>query len=123
MPKPNVTSTEILRRAKARINAPEKWCKGRSRDGKAMCAGFAIEFECGLDLKLTYEAWGSLVTHIPHEGYWSASPLNKYVAIAQWNDAPHRTHSQVMAVFDKAIKHSFDRTDAIAHEEKEHTNA
>jgi hypothetical protein len=77
---------DVLRRARALIDTPEKWCQGQCELGEAKCALGAI-----LGADPNYAA--------------AALALNRVVApnIPAWNDAPERTHADVMAAFDRAI--------------------
>ena len=87
-------TADVLRRAKAMIDRPEKWCQGALlNDGGAMCMLGAINMAVsgdadlfgGQDAKMAlYAAVGNHPTSV-------------------WNNAPERTHAEVMAAFDKAI--------------------
>lgn len=82
-------SSEILITARALINTPERWVKGRKPG--CWCAGDAIIAVAPGEPRSTNSALATL-KHIigSHE-------------IGFWNDAPERTHAEVMAAFDRAI--------------------
>ena len=102
---------EVLRLARALIDKPERWTKGtdkRDARGKVLCgsefgtavscrcAGSAI-FECSSDPNQAKAARSLLCAAIErHTGkshYW----------VCVWNDAPDRTHGEVMQAFDWAL--------------------
>ena len=84
---------DVLRRARALIDRPEKWCKGALSDGKRMCMlGALMMAEEGYD-----------------DGYYGANTLlrkaigSAHAMISVFNNAPERTHVEVMDAFDRAI--------------------
>lgn len=87
----------ILIKARAKIADPANWGKGsrgQSRGWNTCCASEAIED----------------VTFVSKEGLARRRAALDAVAAAAkcndvplWNDAPERTHAQVLAAFDKAI--------------------
>jgi hypothetical protein len=82
---------ETLIKARALIENPEKWGKGPpgERPG-TFCAMQAIEIAGDADSRVgTYDAF--------------LSAANCYL-IVFWNDYPSRTHSDVLAAFDRAIE-------------------
>lgn len=85
----NRSVADILRAAKARIGTPERWCKGTEAayegwklDGPT-CAAFSL-----IDKRDAYDALCRAAGG---------------ACLPSWNDAPERTHAEVMAVFDRAI--------------------
>jgi hypothetical protein len=101
--------SEILRRAKERIGTPDRWCKGvLARDARGSiastdedaacqwCASGAILAETGkvdstTRLNSTCTVWDAFrAAGIPY-------------SIPAWNDAPERTHAEVLSAFDRAI--------------------
>lgn len=94
-------ASQILREARALIDAPEKWVgggdlsKGAIDGPDTFCAAYA----CGNrgnsdnDRARTY-----LETAI------GLSPTGMMSRLGAWNDAPERTHAEVMTAFDKAIE-------------------
>lgn len=86
-------AADVLRAAKALIDMEEKWIKGIMRDGDARCAVGAI-----------------LLAAPTMGGYVATAKMFALAAgaepgrIAFWNDAPERTHAEVMAAFDRAIQ-------------------
>jgi hypothetical protein len=101
------TTREVLIAAKALIDTPEKWCQGaymRDRNGARCCltAKDAVKW-CGLG------AIGAVTCS--HSEYSEAiNLLNRAVPVGHgspyfaWQDAPGRTHAEVMAAFDEAIR-------------------
>lgn len=95
------TALDLLKRGRAKIANPDDWGKGMrfARENKGTCcAAEAIE---------------------ESEGYMTASHSERRLAIralrntsncedgwgglTNWNDAPERTHAEVMAAFNLAI--------------------
>lgn len=92
-----LTALDILKAARAKIARPEQWGQGlpSERPGR-ICAFEAIvaKFDSAtntLDVKSYLRAQRALCDVIGTE------------SAALWNDAPERTHGQVLAAFDKAI--------------------
>lgn len=82
------TAADNLRAAKALINTPDKWCKGRSRDDRGRrCLLTAIFATGGSAARRELRALRDVI-----------GP-----SITTWNDAPERAHGEVMAAFDRAI--------------------
>lgn len=83
-------TSEILTAARALIDTPEKWCNTSptGRLGEKQCAGRAIETVAALQGPLP--AVNAFIRAIGTQN------------IGKWNDAPERTHAEVMAAFDKA---------------------
>lgn len=86
-------TSEILRRARGLIDTPEKWCKGMMEYNGSYCAVGACKVAMGLPLR---------------DGLVRDRPLDLLSAVmgewvAEFNDAPHTTHADVMAAFDQAI--------------------
>lgn len=101
-----MSPTEILTAAREKIATPDAWCKDDySRDGKRFCAVGAIQSAAGcLTFRRTIEfhrATNALASAIGG----SESDTNEgHILI--WNDAPERTHAEVLAAFDRAIEES-----------------
>lgn len=101
-----MTPKEILIAARAKIEAPERWGKGRfSRlsdgspcypdDDRAFC--FCAEgavFASGA----RWAAKAKAMTFLR-----DAAVGDEFTSIPDWNDAPTRTHTEVIAAFDRAI--------------------
>ena len=98
-----MTVAEVLREARSLVDTPEKWWQrnghndsGELPDCDFTCVGLAV-----LDA-------GSHASHAT-----LASALCRAIGITpgsypprdiyDWNDAPERTHADVLAAFDKAI--------------------
>ena len=94
---PTNTEADVLRRAKARLMDPAKWCKEPYSSGKyphALCANIAI-FEAAPDNFDLQERASDLL--------WKATGLPGSNNVPKWNDAPETTHADVIAAFDRAI--------------------
>ena len=85
----------VLKKARALIDSPEKWCKRALERNGAYCALGAMNFAATGDVfgdnggasRVLMNAVGEAT-----EGW-----------VASWNNAPERTHAEVMEAFDKAI--------------------
>ena len=89
-------SAEPLRKAKALIDAPEKWRQGGGNSSdKTHCALTAVaSIDSPFNYGLISDSVEALCKSFGHNGRnWSA--------LAQYNDT--HTHAEVMALFDKAI--------------------
>jgi hypothetical protein len=92
-----VTTVEILRAARALIDTPEKWFHAPGDRGH--CAAVAIW--------CTTPARSSMAPGIPaaQEALLAAVGLTGGAEeIYEWNDAPGRSHAEVLAAFDRAIE-------------------
>lgn len=92
----------LLMRARDKIADPAKWGKGGRCDGRGMdtfCAAEAIEeaYAPGWLLHRS-EAFRKL--------HQAAGLPQSSGSLVDWNDAPERTHAEVLAAFDKAIEAS-----------------
>ena len=86
---------EVLREARSLVDTPEKWCQGAERVGNALCSVGAISVASGMgEVRLDFFP-RALETFRAVVG-WNQSA-------SWWNDAPERTHADVLAAFDKAI--------------------
>jgi hypothetical protein len=90
---------EVLREARSLVDAPEKWWQqgGGHNSDDCTCADLAIQdVAVGSDnVALLWPAEDAFCRAI------DLAPGPK--AIYVWNDAPERTHADVLAAFDKAI--------------------
>jgi hypothetical protein len=84
------TVADVLRRARALIDSPEKW--GRRGDGLGPERGrYCILLACG-QVNGDWAPAYRLISNITAPAYpW------------EFNDAPATTHADVMAAFDRAI--------------------
>lgn len=95
---------EILAAAKAKIDTPEKWTKGV---GARDAGGTAVDPQeswavCFCSLGAVGVATDDITSYEACIGY-----LRRAIGdnpIIDWNDAPYRTHAEVMAAFDRAIQ-------------------
>lgn len=103
-----MTPAEILREARALIDAPEKWTQGewaRDSHGDASspddsdCECFCIE---GAIWRVA-RGRNNLPAMKTARLFWVANGLSCRTDIPKFNDAAERTHAEVMAAFDRAI--------------------
>lgn len=96
----------LLMRARDKIADPANWGKGMRgpnpvyhRPFHTCCASEAIEdaWKDGSPTEPLMEAYRRL-----RDGAGLSDKMN----IPRWNDAPERTHAEVLAAFDKAIEAS-----------------
>ena len=94
-PQTDTTVADVLRRARALIDSPEKWWRPswENAPGNPACVANAI---C--------HANGELLFVEAHNVMCRALGLDRVPEIWHWNDAPERTHAEVLAAFDKAIE-------------------
>jgi len=90
----NVTVSN-LRKARALIDTPEKWCRGLHMCREAMCIEGA--------LNMAERGHPEAVEFYAKSRAWSLLQGDGGGTLWHWNDAPWRTHADVMAAFDKAI--------------------
>lgn len=96
-------TADVLRRARALIDRPEKWCKRELMDGRgAMCIFGAI------NAAARGHAWkwsGNYPNYLDdtHRALASAIGYKNPGLAPHWNNAPGRTHEEVMEAFDRAI--------------------
>jgi hypothetical protein len=84
-------TVEVLQAARALIDTPDKWTQGTYDDGEGRrCIVAALDAARNRIPERC--AQGTLRATVGGE------PLS------QWNDAPGRTHAEVMAAFDRAIE-------------------
>lgn len=90
------TVLQILKAARAKIADPKDWGKGLrgyDRSCETSCAAEAISsFGDGYYHGDSTQAFLALI-----------SAAGKPYHIQDWNDAPERTHAEVIAAFDRAI--------------------
>lgn len=118
----------LLKRARKRISTPKRWTRdafARNHDGadvseyseaaRAWCAYGALEREAterDRDVDPVSAAFFGTALGHAHEHlhaelppYWrKRSSVGMHCRLTEYNDAPRRTHAQVMAWFDRAIK-------------------
>jgi len=98
-----MTPREVLISAKALIDTPEKWWRGEYRpdsDTSISCVQTA-----------TYKAWNSPNNNSADVYCDAMNFLGRATGaryIPSWNDAPERTHAEVMDAFDRAIELAAD---------------
>jgi hypothetical protein len=115
-----VTTSDVLRAARARIDSPEKWCQhvcGRDAEGWEISPSAFNADE--VEHAVSCCAVASLLAVAPQE---SARPalyalaqavgMDDKLDLISWNNAAERTHADVMAAFDRAIAAEEVTTDA-----------
>lgn len=103
-----MTPKEILIAARAKIEAPERWIRNaiaisahgdpvppRSNRARCWCIEGAIRCVAPSDIQVT----GAMALFATIVGDTN---------VPAWNDAPTRTHAEVLAAFDRAIAASGD---------------
>lgn len=112
-PKPYHTSpdrvVEALRTARNLISNPSKWWRGSYQSGRGhQCLEAAIRDACNGDQYLTFDAMRVMrevlgIRHVHSNGTElvgrgrQPSPIR---SLFDWNDAPGRTHDEVLAALD-----------------------
>lgn len=110
-----MTTLEYLRAARALIDTPEKWCKnniGHALDGSPILHAHLLDQ--GI-IGLSHCAFGAIraVTRSQKIATPANNALSR-VAVGtdfhgtpwngvEWNNAPERTHADILAAFDRAI--------------------
>ena len=100
-----MTLVETLRAARALVDTPEKWWQknGHNHDKDrhtCTCVGLALttpQWDWGFEEEFSARRFFSATLGLPPEGDMAQE-------VFDWNDAPERTHADVLAAFDKAIK-------------------
>ena len=89
----NPSVRDVLVAARKLIEKPKDWAKaGRAQYHGPRCAGYAIDFARGEDLGTdAFDAFKRVIG------------VKSIRQVIKWNDAPERTHAEVIAAFDKAI--------------------
>lgn len=86
--------SEFIRAVRAKIDTPEKWCKGdfSTPDGRHCLAGAALAVISAEGMPSCIEPSVAKILgfKVMHD-------------ITQWNDAPERTHAEVLARLDEVI--------------------
>ncbi len=93
----------IIQVALPLIDTPEKWCKGAYRKlgpPVAYCALGAIMAACRLIPKGTFAFFS--VDGKAADMVAAAAGLNGRHELSPWNEAPKRTHAEVVEAFTKA---------------------
>lgn len=91
---------DILKSARAKITSPEDWGKGRRRIDRPMetcCAAEAVE-DSDPD---AIDGWKE--RRRAFRALNNAADVGGASELVAWNDAPERTHAEVLAAFDLAI--------------------
>lgn len=88
-------TARVLRAAKALIDTPEKWLRYGVRDGDRRCMLGAL-----LDQPEHGEVWGQAQALLLD----ACVPKVFAQCLSNWNDAPERTHADVMDAFSRAIE-------------------
>ena len=99
-----MTLVETLRAARALVDTPEKWLQGAFRDGQKRCIAGALRDVSPVlitDSNRSYE----LFAMSDDPAYRTLLCVTgSPVTLSEWNDTSGRTHADVLAAFDRAIK-------------------
>jgi len=99
-----MTTVEILKAAKQVISKPEAWCQGdeaRTETDEVVTPdnSLAVKFcMLGSTFKIADSDAGRSARRFLYRTMGDSE-----VDLVDWNDAPERTHAEVMAKFDEAI--------------------
>lgn len=83
---------QVLRDAREWLTPPGRWLQGRSGDDACRCLTAAVYVAAGQDLYLANRACEIVALHV-----------GAVVRLYLWNDAPGRTHAEVLGALDGAI--------------------
>lgn len=101
-----MTTVEILRAARAKIEKPEAWAKGGfACDARGYAVGARNPLAiCFCSIGAIRRVTASFAEELAARDVLSeiVEAIGMY-GLAEWNDAPERTHAEVLAAFDKAI--------------------
>jgi len=111
--------SEILIAARALVDTPDKWTKGSyAKDGQGrQVPSYSEQAQCFCTLGAFFHASASfhekpfiqtpeheLMERQARRALGNAiNPKALFILFADWNDAPERTHAEVLAAYDKAI--------------------
>lgn len=110
-----MTTVEYLRETKAIIAAPEKWIQksfqGPVSNSYCIIGAIhhiaALKYNCLTEFEImfrsTTKVTNVLYAAINNHNLKERDFAYKEETIILWNDAPERTHAEVMAAFDRAI--------------------
>ncbi len=87
---------DILRAAGTIIDSPEKWGQGPCLPEGRYCLGLAVSMVLGDEENDEY--WRT------HDILCVATGSDAFDAVSSWNDAPGRTHEEVMGLIEKAVE-------------------
>ena len=99
---------ENLIKAKALIEDPKRWGKGDGFIAPRGC--FCAESVChevaktAADYIVKLAMWDALEKALPEP--WRTKNLEEDMAVHHYNDAPETTHTDIMALFARAIEAS-----------------
>lgn len=103
---------EDLKKARALVDTPEKWCKGTGARNAAENPVSVLSPEAVS--RSLVGAYGAVCGFGGNEREFNVicallSVLEDGSPLYLWNDAPERTHAEVMSAFDAAIKREEER--------------
>lgn len=88
------TTRQLLIAARALIAEPGRWCQGIDRVMGARCAAAALE-DAG-------DGQPRNIRTLAYDTFKTTTGISG--KLSDWNDAPNRTHAEVLAAFDRAIE-------------------
>jgi hypothetical protein len=90
---------DVLVAARAEVEAG--WCKGWTVDHRGnVCAFGAVETALGVSKARRRNV--EIIMGNPSDALWTALPAG-YATVPRFNDDPHTTKADVLALFDRAI--------------------
>jgi hypothetical protein len=111
MNKSNADAAQVLREALNTLEDPKCWTKGenardaRGNDLPVLDRGAVCFCALGaIDRAVQTNCFELGIYHLAVEFLNSAIFEKKFADIPAWNDAPERTHAEVIAAFEKAIE-------------------
>lgn len=94
----------VLVRARKLIETPEKWCQFAPWGVEQLCVGSALD-QAVADLHPSDRSHYGYVSKLNDQSWEVMRRVLgfKMRLIGEWNDAPSRTHAEVLAALDAAI--------------------
>lgn len=102
------TAVEVLIAARELVSTPDRWTQdvsARDHNG-AECDPDSPAAACFCSLTALYKAGGRNERTEVARGIFMRAVRQ---AVSQYNDAPRRTHAQILAAFDRAIARARER--------------
>lgn len=96
-----MTTIEILKKARELLSDPARWCQNKYKDGDKRCMAGALAESAGCNILPAVDDALEAI-EIKLEYITSAEAL-RLEHIPTFNDAPERTHAEILQRFDEAI--------------------
>lgn len=91
---PNVDAIAVVDRMAKLLATPEQWCQGVGRKGRSLCVMGALS-----EVVSTVEER----VHVPVR--MALLRVTGFPSIPKWNDAPERTHQDILDLLAKVRRH------------------